>query len=603
MPINIELNSLDRHFGEFISRIAGGGSSILKLVAWLISYSVGKNNICLNLVDVAGKEIRIDGIMQGLPSLEDLITSLKGQSVVGVPGDYCPLILDSSSRLYFHRYWKYEQDLVTAILGKVSVARTGIDETLLADGLRRYFPPDGKNECDWQKVAAVAALRKIFCVISGGPGTGKTSTVVKIIALLLEQASDGQLRIALAAPTGKAAARLNQSIRSMKERLDCVGEIKDRIPEEVCTIHRLLGSNGNSGKFNFSQDNQLPFDVVIVDEASMVALPLMAKLVVALKKDSHLILLGDKDQLASVEAGAVLGDICGGGGQEPFTPEFCDYVARVTGELIPAVLPGIQLPPLADSRVVLKTNYRFRDDSGIGVLGIAVNSGEGHVAMALLSDASHPNVNWRKVPVPDMLKKELAETVLEGFSTYLAAKSPIEALRAFDGFRVLCALRKGTYGVTAINSYIEGILLENGLINTNNECYHGRPVMITKNDYDLQLYNGDIGIVFLDPHVGKTPRVYFPDSDGTLKSFSPLRLPTHETVYSMTIHKSQGSEFERILFLLPSTDTEMLTRELIYTGITRAKSSVEIWGNEDIFVNAISRKIERNSGLKAALWP
>jgi exodeoxyribonuclease V alpha subunit len=252
--------------------------------------------------------------------------------------------------------------------------------------------------------------------------------------------------------------------------------------------------------------------------------------------------------------------------------------------------------------IVLKTNYRFSAESGIGALGIAVNSGEGNVAVALLSDTSRPNVNWRSVPAPDMLKMELAETILEGFSTYLMAKSPLEALKAFDGFRVLCALRKGPYGVAAVNGYIEGILSENGLIKTTTECYHGRPVMITENDYNLQLYNGDVGIVFLDPHVGGTPRVYFPFSNGELRCISSTRLPAHETVYSMTTHKSQGSEFERILFLLPATDTEILTRELIYTGITRAKSAVEVWGNEEVFRRAVERRIERSTGLRDRLW-
>lgn len=602
MPINRELNPLDKYFGKFISRLAGDGSAVLELVAALASNSVGKNNICLNLADIAGKEIQIDGDLQRFPGLDDLVADIKGRGVVGDPGEYCPLILDSSARLYFHRYWKYEQDVATSLLEKVSAVRTDIDEALLADGLHRYFSSDGNNSCDWQKVAAVAALRKKFCVISGGPGTGKTSTVVKIIALLLEQASVGQLRIALAAPTGKAAARLNESIRSMKQKLDCKSEIKDCIPEEVCTIHRLLGSRGNSGKFSFSQEQQLPFDVVIVDEASMVALPLMAKLVVALKKDAHLILLGDKDQLASVEAGAVLGDICGGGGPEPFTPEFSDYLARVSGERIRAVLPGTPLPALADALVVLKSNYRFSADSGIGALGVAVNSGEGVFALAQLSAVSYPDVMWRNVPAAGMLEMELTEAVLAGFSNYLMAKSPVEAIRAFDGFRVLCALRKGPFGVAAINSYIEGILSKNGLIKADSASYHGRPVMITENDYDLQLYNGDIGIVFVEPAGEGTPRVYFPASDGSLRSFSTVRLPAHETVYCMTIHKSQGSEFERILILLPSTDTELLTRELIYTGITRAKSAVEVWGDEEVFVNAVSRRVERVSGLKAALW-
>lgn len=602
MPLNVELRSLDRHFGEFISRIAGDKSPILKLVASLASNSVGKNNICLNLSSLASKEIQIDGIIQKFPSLKELKTCLEGLTVVGAPGDYCPLILDSNSRLYFQRYWKYEQDLADVILEKASFAQPYFDEALLADGLRRLFQTSGKDGCNWQKVAAATAIRKKFCVISGGPGTGKTSTVVKIIALLLEQSNGRQFQIALAAPTGKAAARLNESIRFMKDKLDCTNEIKDCIPEEVCTIHRLLGSKRNSSKFNFSHENQLPFDVVIVDEASMIALPLMAMLVVALKKESQLILLGDKDQLASVEAGSVLGDICGGEGQEPFTPEFCDYVARVSGEKIPAVLPETQLPPLANSLIVLKTNYRFSAVSGIGALGIAINSGDGNVALSQFSDASCPNVNWYDVPTPDRLKKELTKNILEGFSTYLMAKSPIEALKAFDGFRVLCSLRKGFYGIAAVNSYIEEILSENSLINTNSECYHGRPVMIIENNYDMQLYNGDIGIVFVDPLLGGTPRVYFPASDGSLRSLSPSRLPIHETVYAMTIHKSQGSEFERILMLLPSTDTDILTRELIYTGITRAKSAVEVWGSKEVFVNAVSRRVERESGLKEILW-
>jgi exodeoxyribonuclease V alpha subunit len=448
----------------------------------------------------------------------------------------------------------------------------------------------------------VAAVRKRFCVISGGPGTGKTSTVVKIIALLLEQAKEKNMCIALAAPTGKSAARLNASIRIMKEKLECAPAIREMIPDEVSTIHRLLGAKGGSVRFRYSGDNPLPFDAVIVDEASMVALPLMAKLAIALKNDARLILLGDRDQLSSVEAGAVLGDICGGGRNEPFSPEFADLVARVADERIPTESLAGPLPLLTDSLAILKRNYRFGAESGIGAVGRAVNAGEGEGAIALLSGESCRGVAWRSIPKPDRLRKALSGTVVAGFGAYLASKSPAEALERFDAFRVLCALRQGPYGIAAINAIVENILAEKGLIDLRSRWYRGRPVLITVNDYNLKLFNGDVGIVYPDPEDGGTLRVFFPAPDGKVRKISPVRLPAHETAYAMTIHKSQGSEFDRVLMLLPGHDSEILTRELIYTGITRAKAEAEIWGDEEIFVTAVSRKIDRKSGLRDALW-
>ena len=465
------------------------------------------------------------------------------------------------------------------------------------------FPVTGGGGADWQQVAAVAALRKRFCVISGGPGTGKTSTVVKIIALLLEQAKGAHLRIALAAPTGKSAARLGESVRLLKEKLDCTEEIRGLIPDGVSTIHRLLGPTGGSVRFRYSNDNPLPFDAVIVDEASMVALPLMAKLATALRHDARLILLGDRDQLASVEAGAVLGDICGAGRKEPFSAEFAEFLAVMAGGgQIPVEPSGSSLPPLSDSLVILKKNYRFGDMSGIGEVGRAVNNGAGENALELLRGGCRTDVTWHDVPKPNGLKKSLAEMVITGYSKYLAAETPAEALQLFDTYRVLCALRQGPYGVEGVNALVEGILAEKGLIDMNSRWYRGRPVMITVNDYNLKLFNGDVGIVFPDSETGGNPRVYFPTPDGGVRKISPVRLPAHETVYAMTIHKSQGSEFERVLLLLPAHDSEVMTRELIYTGITRAKNAVEIWGDEKVFVTAVARKIERKSGLKDALW-
>ena len=602
MAIVFDLAQIDRHFAEFICREAGDSSPLLKFLVSLTSNAVGNGSICLNLVDIAGKKILVDGKETIVPGLGELRECLERTTVVGAPGVFLPLVLDGNSRLYLYRYWKYEQDLARAILDRSAIACPGIDEALLGNGLGRLFPDCAGEEIDWQKVAALAALQKKFCVISGGPGTGKTSTVVKIIALLLEQAKDEHLRIALAAPTGKAAARLNESIRQMREKLDCAEAVKVHIPKNVSTIHRLLGFMGRSSRFRYSKDNRLPFDVVIVDEASMVALPLMAKLAVALKSDARLIVLGDRDQLASVEAGAILGDICGGVELEPFSSGFVDFVARVTGKRIPAGQPASGLPFLADSLVVMKKNFRFSSGSGIGAVGMAVNGGDGRTAMAILTGDSHPDITWSGVTPPEEFRKKLAGAILEGYNAFLKAATPAEALAAFDAFRVLCAIRQGPYGVEGVNSLIEEILAGKGLIDPLNRWYHGRPVMITVNDYNLKLFNGDVGIVFNDTVAGSTPGVYFPSPDGGVRRISPVRLPIHETVYAMTIHKSQGSEFDRILLLLPNHDSEVLTRELIYTGITRARKGAALWGAEEVFAAAVARRVERSSGLRDALW-
>jgi exodeoxyribonuclease V alpha subunit len=596
-----ELSSTDKHFAAFIAGEAGKtgcASPLLPLAASLLSSSVGSGHICLDLAGIAGRAVQVDGCEELLPGLPELERELSGSCVVGPPGAFRPLVLDAG-RLYLYRYWKYESALVRAVLEKAGAAAAGLNEALLSDGVGRFFGPGGEGT-DWQRVAALAALWKRFCVISGGPGTGKTFTVIKILALLLEQAGEKPLRIALAAPTGKAAARLKESIRRMKEKLHCSPEVRDRIPEEVTTIHRLLGVRSGSIRFQHDEKNPLPYDVVIIDEASMVALPLMAKLAVSLEAGARFILLGDRDQLASVEAGAVLGDLCGGGRAEPFSAGFSKFLERVAGEKVePSGAPDC---PLADTLVVLKKNYRFAADSGIGAVARAVNEGDGAGALKLLRGSGKGDVAWRDVPPPERLRKELAELVVAGYTPYLGAGSPGEALALFDRFRILCALRQGPYGVSGINEQVEEILAQKGLIQKNNRWYRGRPVMITVNDYNMRLFNGDIGIVLPDAESGGEPRVHFPSPEGGVRKVAPVRLPEHETVYAMTVHKSQGSEFERVLMLLPGHDTEALTRELIYTGITRARDAVEVWGDGEVFTGAVLRRVERASGLGQKLW-
>jgi len=593
------LNATDRHFADLIEREAGQRAPWLWRAVSLASNAVANGHICLNLDEIAGSVIEVDGEEHPVPALSELRGLLAGTSVVGAPGEFRPLVLDEEGRLYLYRYWRYERDLVRVIAEKAACVESALDEALLSEGVRRLFPAAADGEVDWQKLAALAALRKRFCVISGGPGTGKTSTVVKILALLIEQAGEGRVRIALAAPTGKSAARLKDSIRGMKERLDCAPKVRELIPEEVTTIHRLLGVRAGSSRFRHCEGNRLPFDVVIVDEASMVALPLMAKLAGALRPETRFILLGDRDQLASVEAGAALGDICGGGRQEPFSAEFCAFAERVAGE---SVAVSGAAGSLTDSLVVLKKNYRFGSHSGIGAAARAVNAGDGRAALTLLRDVEWDDVSWRPVPAAERLKKALVERVIDGYRGYLTAATPEQALERFDTFRILCALRQGPYGVTGVNEVVEEILAERGLIEKGSRWYRGRPVMVTVNDYNLKLFNGDIGITLPDPDAAGALRVFFPAADGGVRKVSPVRLPAHDTVFAMTVHKSQGSEFDRVLMLLPTHGTEALTRELIYTGITRAKREVEIWGDEEVFLSGVARRVDRKSGLMEALW-
>jgi exodeoxyribonuclease V alpha subunit len=425
---------------------------------------------------------------------------------------------------------------------------------------------------------------------------------VKIIVLLLEQAQRHRMRIGLAAPTGKAAARLKESIDKAGKELQDVTTVADRIPADVATIQRLLGVIPDSCRFRHNRDNPLPFEAIVVDEASMIPLGLMAKLVEALAPGTRLILLGDRDQLASVEAGAVLGDICNSGHSFGFSSEFQAFIAEATGCSMPERFVGDDVPPLADSVVVLQKNYRFGEESGIGLVSTAINNGTATTVLGGMKEGTVSGVLLCATPSRESLQKKLATAVVAGFSEYLQHEGPDDVLRAFDRFRVLCALRQGLYGVEEINSLIETCLADAGIIKPDKPWYHGRPVMVMTNDYSLKLFNGDVGMALNDPESEIGLSVYFPSTNGEPRKYSPYRLSAHETVFAMTVHKCQGSEFERVLLVMPPFSHQILTREILYTGLTRARSSAELWCGDEIFSASCSRRIERRSGLRHALW-
>ncbi len=466
-----------------------------------------------------------------------------------------PLVLEQN-RLYTRRYWHYEQRLAGQIrqLCQVGYCCNGLD-----DILDRYFP-DLVDETDWQKEAAKKAVKQAFSMITGGPGTGKTSTVVKILGVMLELASR-PLHIALAAPTGKAAMRLQESIGSNKAVLPCSEAVKRLIPEKVTTIHHLLGAQPPTPYFRHNASSPLPYDVIAIDEASMIDLALMSKLVDALKPGARLVLLGDKDQLASVESGAVLADLT-------------------------SALP--------EHTLELCKSYRFQGE--IKALAEAVNRQQGELAWRLLKNGREMT-NLLSVDILTFIVSQYREYLqlidqAAGFATIFAA---------FNHFQVLCSNRQGGGSVAEINYRVEQRLAELGLIHLQEaQWYAGRPVMVVENNSAMQLYNGDIGLCLPDSE-SRQLRVCFQRPDGSIKTVLPGRLPKSETVYAMTVHKSQGSEFDRVLLVLSERLSPVLTKELLYTGITRAKKVVTVSASEEIFVDSVKQKVLRTSGLAARL--
>lgn len=585
------LSALDLHFAELMCRISEDNSLELALAAALASDAIAKGHVCLQLQSLAGSRLG-SPVVCSLPSLNAWQNHLRGCLVVGVPGEFKPLILDGKGRLYLQRYWQYEQCIAEQLLSRAAIP-VKVDEARLQQGLRQLFPHAAPERPDWQKLAAASALLNNFCLISGGPGTGKTSIVVRILALLQQQAG-ASLTIALAAPTGKAAARVQAAIQLAKTTLPLEPELLAAIPERAATIHRLLGSRPDSTQFRHHEGNPLAIDVLVVDEASMIDVALMAKLLQALPRSCRLILLGDRHQLASVEAGSVLSDIYGRAAG--FTQEFCGKLEAVTGEQVESQAKSGS--PLNDCVLTLRHSYRFAAWSGIGKLAEAVNRGAADEALRLLSDGQAADsglLDRRQAPVA---------LAVAGFANYFelvrGGASITDLFNAFEQFRLLTALTGGAWGSRLLNQAVEQALIAKGTAAPGSVWYPGRPLMIRRNDYNLRLYNGDIGIV-LDDGSGE-PRVCFSTADGLFRWIAPSRLPQWELAYALTVHKSQGSEFDHVMLLLPEKDAPLLTRELVYTAITRARKRFQISGSEALIRLAVERRLQRPSGLMDALW-
>ncbi|WP_318363825.1 exodeoxyribonuclease V subunit alpha [Enterobacter sp.] len=581
---------------QFALTVARDDEPAVMLVAALLSRDAGEGHVCLPLSRLSVAEFnRL--YPQLLPLLEeagvpdDWRAMLLASPAVSAGDEPTPMVL-TGERLYLNRMWCNE--LTVARFFCEANQPLPVNEDEIKRSLDDLFPPtDGIN---WQKIAAAVALTRRISVISGGPGTGKTTTVAKLLAALVQTANGDKCRIRLAAPTGKAAARLTESLGAALRQLPLSDEQKKRLPDEASTLHRLLGAQPGSQRLRYHAGNPLHLDVLVVDEASMIDLPMMSRLIDALPPHGRVIFLGDRDQLASVEAGAVLGDICAWV-NAGYSPQRAEELSRLTGMQVPC---GEQqgAEALRDSLCLLQTSYRFGSDSGIGQLAAAVNRGDKPAMRAVFSQG-FTDIGKSTLQTGDDYQT-MIDDALAGYARYLQlvrdGAPPEDVLAAFSEFQLLCALRDGPFGVGGLNERLEQRLAQKRWLvrHAHSRWYEGRPVMIARNDSALGLYNGDIGVA-LDR--GQGTRVWFPLPDGTIKSVQPSRLPDHDTAWAMTVHKSQGSEFDHAALILPGQIVPVVTRELVYTAITRARRRLSLYADDRILAQAIATRTERRSGL------
>ena len=611
-----ELRRLSGAFARFVGSL-GHAPAPLMLACVLLSELEGRGHSCLMLDELAADPCALMGWSEvqwhalaaaagALPKTSKAWSqSLAGAEQVWQAGDLNfeqPLVLDGE-RLYLRRYWR-DETLVAKSIGARAREVREIDAAKVRGWLDTLFASHREaDQPDWQKLACAIALRGSVAIITGGPGTGKTYTVARLLALLFATADDaGGQRIALAAPTGKAAARLKQSIdKALNELADKVGSelpLKDLTARigAARTLHSLLGARPDTRAFAHHAGNPLDVDVLIVDEASMVHLEMMAALLDALPAGAILVLLGDKDQLASVEAGAVLGDLCRDAQAGGYNAATLAFVQAASGETIPPEFLG-GAGPLAQQTVMLRHSRRF--GGPIGQLALAVNAGDvGRAEEVLRSGAE--GVRW----IEHAQQAHVLQLAIEGYRPYLEMIKGGDArgvLQSFEAFRLLCAVREGEWGVAGLNAAIEQKLEAARLIRRRGEWYVGRPVMVTRNDYGTKVFNGDIGLTLADPARPDSLRVYFLEGDA-VRSVLATRLRHVETAYAMTVHKSQGSEFTHTVLVLPKSGGSMLARELVYTGITRASKEFTLVSPASaVLAEAIGRRTQRASGLRTML--
>ena len=644
-PAAVLANGFARHVERWASALQLPATTVqtLRQVAQAVSLATSEGHVCLLLSDW-------NEATDATCRIGELRAELLGSGLVGTPQapGAMPLILDAEHRLYLHRYFDYERRLARRLVRAAGIGPAGatagvsMSEAVavvpdlvrqaavvtVPDDIRRHFrsdPSTSAGPVDWQRIAVALAWRQRLTIISGGPGTGKTTTVVQLLACLLAQ--DPGCRVALVAPTGKAAARMTQAIAQRAAQWP--SDLRARLPTESYTVHRLLGVTPRPGGFVHDADHPLALDALVVDEASMLDLSLATRLLEAVPDAARIILLGDKDQLSAVEAGAVFSELC----TDPTLTDTCrrDLALLCDVDAVDIVPPAPSRPSvLTDSVVWLETNFRFAPDSGIGRLARDINRARPTELIGRLRAGGDPSVQWHAEGGADPDSAGWLR-LIDGYSTYFDAvlhdpRDRPAIVSAFSGFRALCAVRAGPRGVEAINERMTrharerlAPLLATLPTEAGPAWYAGRPVMVLRNDRLLKLFNGDIGIALPNDErarsgadedadeeadsgvVKEALTVWFADADGGLRGVSPQRLPPHETAYAMTVHKAQGSEFDHVWVLLPEHHSRVVTRELLYTAVTRARRQLTLCASAQVLTAALNAPTRRHSGLLARL--
>lgn len=594
------LSAADVHVATRLARLTGETDERVVLAAALTVRGVRAGSVCLPLADaevVAVPEAEDAAPADDLPwpaadAWADVVTA-SPMVAVGADDPAVRPLRWVHGRLYLDRYWRHEQLVRAQVDGRLAGDEASVDPGRLARAVHRLFPgPDDAR----QRLAAAACALGRFTVLTGGPGTGKTTTVARLLAVLQDVAGPG-LRVALAAPTGKAAARLTEAVRTEVGRLE--DPDRGRVGSlEATTLHRLLGWRpGSSTRFRHDRDHHLPHDLVVVDETSMVSLPLMARLLEALRPQARLLLVGDPDQLASVEAGAVLGDLVA-------RPGAADGLPDRLREVLPDDLPD-DASPLRGGVVRLEVVHRH--GTVIGELAAAVREGRADDVLAVLRGGDEA-VAFVETTGERLQDAEVAgvrrDAERAGVDLVRAAQAgdARAALTALESHRVLLAHRRGPAGVAHWAQQVEAWVTEAaavaGLEPASGPWYPGRPLLVTANDRDSGLYNGDTGVVVADGGGGVV--AVFGDAERPL-SVRPHRLPAVETVHAMTVHRGQGSQFTQVSLVLPPAASPLLTRELLYTAVTRARRSVRVVGTAEAVRAAVARPVRRASGLRSPL--
>jgi exodeoxyribonuclease V alpha subunit len=590
-------NDVHQQFAEYF------GIPALKPYAYLLSKKLSEGHICLDLEKPPAGTEELPAFYALPPAGSQPLASI---ALVGKNGDDSHPFVLYQNRLYLQRYFRYETGFLNRIRQFLAEEKEQLPQRLALlqehrDFISQLFAntnssaPTQDEQADWPLAAAITGILQNFTIITGGPGTGKTTTVAKILAILY--ATNPALKVALAAPTGKAAARMAESLRQTKIALEPA--ILEKFQAlHPSTIHRLLKPIAGSPAFRHNRQQPLGYDVVIVDECSMIDVALFAKLLDAIASGTRLIMLGDKDQLASVEAGSLFGDLCLA--QERLNvfsaervPLINSFITDPQAHISDSHISDDQRHPLFEHLVELRRSHRFTGHTGIGSFSKAVIQNNVKALHQFLPPATD-----EQVIIDPVYSNALFEQFIAGYASFIHEKEIPAALKKMNALRVLCAVRDGDQGLHVLNTRIEKYLDSKKLIQLSAPFYANRPIILTRNYYEHGLFNGDTGII--RPDEDGTLMAWFEDSSGTLRSIMPGYLSEAETAFAMTIHKSQGSEFDEVLVVLPPhVDTPLLTSELLYTAVTRARKKAYIQGSPETILAAAKRVVERASGIAA----